>query len=511
MDPDLRQYQREMALSAIAGRYTPKKLAPLTTKPINRNSKPLFDLDADDEDDDGAIHQAMEQIEDEEDEELAFAIQESLDHAKSTAQQTSSRASPTKAPSSELLKESPRSVGFPNARRPSPEVDIFTPSGLETALAFAGTGPSRRILGRNISESQEKNKSSFGIPSLLSSSRSHPTSSNTTPKINGINENALRSEAIPPSEELPPLSTTPPSTIPGFRALTDSEEDDDMEEVDVPASVPVVETETEIQPTDEQDKTSISPLKPPHDQIESEDNDMEEVEVVILKPIPTEKLAMSPRLSSESSLPKNPLSRPEPEAQPQALAPTVVANISDTPTFSPPSTPDKRTETPLFAWSRSPSPSRNREASAGLGEASAIAIPTIDVASYQPDHEGDLGNAENENVEEEHWDAAHEMDPHAEEGEFARFLSQVKGRDLDDVRKEIDDEIKVLNEQRKAAMRDSEDITQQMISQIMVSRSNYLAWAVHLTTCCRQCCGYSAYLISPRRWKPRPNAQNSFP
>jgi DNA excision repair protein ERCC-5 len=60
------------------------------------------------------------------------------------------------------------------------------------------------------------------------------------------------------------------------------------------------------------------------------------------------------------------------------------------------------------------------------------------------------------------------MDAHAEEGEFARFVSQVKGRDLDDVRAEIDEEIKSLNQQRKAAMRDSEDITQQMISQIMV-------------------------------------------
>jgi DNA excision repair protein ERCC-5 len=60
------------------------------------------------------------------------------------------------------------------------------------------------------------------------------------------------------------------------------------------------------------------------------------------------------------------------------------------------------------------------------------------------------------------------MDPHAEEGEFARFMSQVNGRDLDDVRAEIDEEIKALNQQKRAAMRDSDDITQQMISQIMV-------------------------------------------
>ncbi|KAG2074311.1 PIN domain-like protein [Suillus decipiens] len=68
----------------------------------------------------------------------------------------------------------------------------------------------------------------------------------------------------------------------------------------------------------------------------------------------------------------------------------------------------------------------------------------------------------------ETWDAAEEMDPHAEEGEFARFISQVKGKDLDTVRHEIDEEIRTLNLQKKAAMRDSEDITQQMISQIML-------------------------------------------
>jgi DNA excision repair protein ERCC-5 len=66
------------------------------------------------------------------------------------------------------------------------------------------------------------------------------------------------------------------------------------------------------------------------------------------------------------------------------------------------------------------------------------------------------------------WDAAQEINVQEEEGEFIRFASQIKGRDLVQVRNEIDDEIRVLHQQRKAAMRDSEDITQQMVSQIMV-------------------------------------------
>ena len=72
-------------------------------------------------------------------------------------------------------------------------------------------------------------------------------------------------------------------------------------------------------------------------------------------------------------------------------------------------------------------------------------------------------------TEPESWDAAQEMNAHEEEGEFARFAAQVRGRDVNEVRKEIDEEIRQLNQQRKAAMRDSDEITQTMIAQIMVS------------------------------------------
>ncbi|KAF8513176.1 hypothetical protein BU17DRAFT_77279 [Hysterangium stoloniferum] len=68
----------------------------------------------------------------------------------------------------------------------------------------------------------------------------------------------------------------------------------------------------------------------------------------------------------------------------------------------------------------------------------------------------------------EEWDAAQEMDVVAEEGDFVEFISQVKGQDLEAARREIDSEIRELNKQKKVAMRDSEDVTQQMISQIML-------------------------------------------
>ncbi|KAG6334646.1 hypothetical protein ID866_4442 [Astraeus odoratus] len=99
----------------------------------------------------------------------------------------------------------------------------------------------------------------------------------------------------------------------------------------------------------------------------------------------------------------------------------------------------------IIEWSRSPSPT-------GGWSKDGDTLPTL----------------HSEREKDESWDAAQEMDPHAEEGEFARFVSQVKGKDLEAVRHEIDEEIQVLNQQKKAALRDSDNITQHMISQIML-------------------------------------------
>jgi DNA excision repair protein ERCC-5 len=66
------------------------------------------------------------------------------------------------------------------------------------------------------------------------------------------------------------------------------------------------------------------------------------------------------------------------------------------------------------------------------------------------------------------WDATQEMDVEAEEWEFAEFLSKVKGKDLNAVREEIDAEIRQLNKEKKNAQRDSEDMNQATVAQIMV-------------------------------------------
>ena len=102
------------------------------------------------------------------------------------------------------------------------------------------------------------------------------------------------------------------------------------------------------------------------------------------------------------------------------------------------------------------------------------ALPVIKTTQRTPDDErfaddqlqtqtrDDDKHAHNE------WDAAEEIDVAAEQAQFASFFSQVQNRSVDQLREEIDKELRGLQAQKKAAMRDSEDITQQMVGQIQM-------------------------------------------
>ena len=56
-----------------------------------------------------------------------------------------------------------------------------------------------------------------------------------------------------------------------------------------------------------------------------------------------------------------------------------------------------------------------------------------------------------------------------EESEFARFLSELKKRDLDSVQQELNTEVQQLNEQRRREKRDADSVSQAMISECQVS------------------------------------------
>ena len=183
-----------------------------------------------------------------------------------------------------------------------------------------------------------------------------------------------------------------------------------------------------------------------------EDEDMEEVEIAVPPP------SIAPGVSQPTGDPGPGLRSPEPFA----------STVAEIPPPKPVEGGEDEEGIPISDWSRSPSPQpRPPDGEEGL----SASFLTLDRSRglLDPDDSLDQGPPVEQNQEHEDFDAAHEMDPDAEAGEFARWMSQVKGRNLDDVRKEIEQEISSLRKEQKAAMRDSEDVTGQMITQIMVS------------------------------------------
>jgi hypothetical protein len=72
------------------------------------------------------------------------------------------------------------------------------------------------------------------------------------------------------------------------------------------------------------------------------------------------------------------------------------------------------------------------------------------------------------------------IDMNAEGDDYARFLASIQHRNLEQVRQELENEIRDLNQQNKVAMRDSEEITHQMVAQIQV-RAPKASAAIYFT------------------------------
>ena len=412
-----------MALAAIGGRRAgPSRPRPTRTKP---KKKPLF------EDDDVPVvqNQAEEEYSDS-DPELALAIQASLDQTRSD--------SGSQTPFSPKVAK----------RSFDDDGDIYaSPTRLETALAIAGAGPGPRVL-------TSSSPSAFGRPTLLTGNHSGSTSQtvrnvSTSPSV----RLQTRVESLPQSPSSAPVAIPSPGTRlvresghlekDAAMLAESSSSDDDMEEIlpneisttsgnnsKLEVGMEILHTVTSSQSIDVNNQgqvssSQITTLRSRSGSSASRQQDASPAKEDKLVPITAtadgRETSVVPHLpSGDRPVQLSPAPRPH-EANPESEGEGDA--ISD--------------------WSRSPS-------------------PVIGLS-----HRGNMTPRQSSTVPET-WDAAQEMDPHAEEGEFARFVSQVKGRDLDDVRAEIDQEIKSLHQRKKAAMRDSDDITQQMISQIMV-------------------------------------------
>ncbi|EAU85580.2 flap structure-specific endonuclease [Coprinopsis cinerea okayama7 len=448
VDPDLREWQRENTLDALSKRRTDKGLEPLrTTKPATIrkpkvNSTPLFEMHESDFSD-GELPQALVQEGDEEDL-VAFAIQESFDNAKNNSNRPATPSQPIASSSSVKLDSCPHSSSNPKTpsrsasrqdqSRQDDDEYFATASRLQTALRFAhshsATSPSlfgrqgllsekrspSKLIVRVESESDDDDMEPVPIPSGEEVVEPSAAKSTTLAAIEG--EDVAASGSVLHRHEIPG-----PKVAPDRRprpSIPPSEKGPSMFR-----PTGLLQAEQFVQRNTSPSPSSSVPVLPAQS-IVLDDSDEEMEEVITL-----EKLA-SPSEGQQVSFSDNSFTHDN---------------------LSAPTTKDPSPQ-PLFVPStRSPSPSRP-----------VSPQPYPMVVTNEEDHDDHPPEDEHPPEHEQEFDAA---DLHAEEGEFAKFVSQVKGRDLDSVRREIDEEIATLNQQKRNAMRDAEDVNQQMISQIM--------------------------------------------
>ncbi|KAI0635968.1 hypothetical protein C8Q77DRAFT_1155707 [Trametes polyzona] len=460
-DPDLREFRRGQALVALAERYAPKGLTPLTTKVTRkRNTRPLFEPEEDE------LPQLGDEPSDAEDPELSLAIQESIEAEEETNLRRAIEESRAAASMSTLADRDgePSTSGAPATPRPPASIDrrrssqhfravsgesddedlYASPTRLETALSIGGAAPRRPPMSKSSVSNPFPSSSTFGVPTLLlpdppaSVSVSHPEPAEAVSVAASEGEDDM--EEVPVESVLPPPLPAQPSPEPlnsdlppprpeethvrheevSEPILVDSDPDEDMEEV-----LPVVPSP----PSPSRAPIEQSLVGRPADvSIHSQPTPKHSA-----SPLSTSPVAEAVPPPAQISVPQLD-SRGSPTTQSPSAPPVEQSTAAQTAESS-----DSEGDGEETRWSRSPSPTGD---------------PTTDAARRAQATED--------------WDAAQEIDPNAEEGEFARFISQVKGKDIDAVRREIDDEIRELNRQKKNAMRDSEDITQQMISQIMI-------------------------------------------
>jgi DNA excision repair protein ERCC-5 len=419
-----------MALAGIGKRRTPKKiLTPLSTKSqrIKQRSQPLFDAVDSDED-----FPVLPAAADGDDPTIQLALQESLESQENADMQRALDASRNEFQERQSAEAASTAGSSPNVseilvNEVSDGDELNVPGRLETALAIANAGPTPKSIWmtqQSLSSSFPET-SVFNAPKLLIDRLSPSPAVSEDAPLEYLDVMDEVAQTITPVD-VPHTTLKAVDVSRGRMALSISTEPDESRQVESVGE--------QVQDVDDSDE-DMEPV------LISTPEKTLSAPIALLETPKSRDVVSTPRsatkvhfdddnlLAGRIHLAKTPSS--EPVAQRPAQEPVLTPGS------------EKSDEHVISDWSRSPSPVAD---SLLATETPAPKATTI----------------------EDSWDAAQEMDPHAEEGEFARFLSQVKGKDLDVVRHEIDEEIKTLNQQKKAAMRDSEDITQQMIAQIMV-------------------------------------------
>lgn len=461
-DPDLRQFQGEQALEGIASR---EKVAAERGLPKTPSLKmrvprqPLFIPDEDEDGDDAFDYTTDEEVQELETKQVYNAVQASLEDLEAEQMRQAIEESRKLSSAKTYLPTTPGRAGPSRTLLDHREDDDlymqYTPSRLDTALRFANT------------------------------SRDHDNNMQITPpKSSDIRRN--------------PFSGSRPLPMPEVASWSTSDGEDDMEEI-MPAGHTLLDRgeaqtiglgkaklhaldrdATIVKQKDlaNQDREEIL-------RVEDSSDDMEEVMPNAVRPLTKQAVTVDMTKSPTASPPITGA-----RVLTHSSASTVAFELRDTqmklhkPASSQPtSLVPERHITPDIAFDETSTPSQRRpEVTTNIEDAATRRFQDVPETLRQDD---DLSDdeawpkaseaehiADNEAAHhDEEFDAANEIDVHEEEGEFARFAAQVKGKDLDSVRRELDDEIRQLHQQRKAAMRDSEDVTQNMIAQVMVRLS----------------------------------------
>ena len=405
-----------MALAGIGKRRTPKKnLTPLSSKSqkMKQRAQSLFVPDSDEN-----LPMSPAAAADD-DTIMQLALQESLESQENADLQHALEASRNESQGQQSA-DATSTAGSSLGHEVSDGDELNVPGRLETALAIANAGPTPKSISMT-----RRLSSSFPEASMFKTPK--PSIDHSFPSLDLSDDASLEylSEVDEVKQAISPIVNTRTTPNTAHTPLGDIRADESPK-----AEESVEEQFGDVSDSDE-DMEPV-PVSIPEKKLSAPTAPLE-----LLKP---EAIVSTPRRATKVHFDDDNL----PIGQTRVdKTPSPISNVQH-PTHEPVLVPEQSEEEYVISdWSRSPSPV---EDSLLTTETPASKATTV----------------------EDSWDAAQEMDPHAEEGEFARFLSQVKGKDLDDVRREIDEEIKTLNQQKKAAMRDSEDITQQMIAQIMV-------------------------------------------
>ena len=408
-DHDPREYHGRMALASVTKRHAPKKSVPhlpSVAKPPVQASRTPLFLD--------------------EDPELETAIQQSLDQAEADALQQAIAVSKNEyitqsEASSSIVLPALSSHHIQSTTPDDSDDDLYVgvPSRLDTALAFANTSPTKRSISTAI--------------------------------------NAHGGGSVSGSRALSlPMKPSHAAVQPAGESSEDFEKDNNLANVPSHSRGP--------------ESKSLFSLQDTSTLLESDD-DMEEVELRR----PTLSQRTQEPFSSviqdgvvDNMVPDFSASRPLSEQTSHFLPPMSIddagivreSTLLDHGQLSS-ATSSASLPLPFIHTTIEEAPGDDEEFFSDWEESSSLVAGQSGVSDVKT-HPSRTG------VED--WDAAQEMDAAAEVSDFAQFVSQMKGQDLEAAQRDIDDEIRVLNKQKKVAMRDSEDITQQMVSQIMVRR-----------------------------------------